>query len=427
MEYLLTAFWGMLDLVSYQFFLSAFLPVKTSKRVYRYSFMFAWLLLQINTYWGLPSQYQQIIPFILLFFICIINYRGSLLQKSLYLIIVYIFGALLDTAIAYGSCALLEITFDELLWKKITYTIVVSIGKILMVLLCWVVHKNRTRKTPEPLHKKWNFLVLLFPISSLAMLAVVFHGSRNREDLSIGSVVLSVILAISNTAIIYLIHMLENNTIETRKLALLNQQMEIQTNNALTLQKSYHSQRKIIHEFSNQLQTIQGLISSRHFETAQEYINHIHSSVPVRVFTINSHHPIIDAILNQKYQQATDLGIDFQVQLNDLSEVSINTDCLVVLLSNLLDNAIEACQRYIGDTAINCTMLLSTSFYVSVRNTSYPVQINNNRIPTSKEPKEEHGYGLAHIEYILNQLGAEFIFAFNDGWFEFAAEIPLNE
>jgi sensor histidine kinase regulating citrate/malate metabolism len=48
-------------------------------------------------------------------------------------------------------------------------------------------------------------------------------------------------------------------------------------------------------------------------------------------------------VLNQKYQQAQEHDIDVQMQVNDLSSVSIYTDHLVVLLSNLLDNAIEAC------------------------------------------------------------------------------------
>ena len=59
-----------------------------------------------------------------------------------------------------------------------------------------------------------------------------------------------------------------------------------------------------------------------------------------------------------------------------------------------------------------------------MRNTSLPVEISDNFIPTSKEPKEDHGYGLPHIDYILKQLNAEYALSCEAGWFEFAAEIP---
>ncbi len=140
--------------------------------------------------------------------------------------------------------------------------------------------------------------------------------------------------------------------------------------------------------------------------------------------TVNSHHPIIDAVLNYKYQTAKEYGIDFQIQVNDLSQISIRTDELVVLLSNLLDNAIEACCRLEGRRVIQCSILLNETLFLSVRNTSNPVTIIGDTIPTSKTPKEEHGFGLSRIQLILNQLSAEYTFAYENGWFEFVVEFP---
>ena len=98
-----------------------------------------------------------------------------------------------------------------------------------------------------------------------------------------------------------------------------------------------------------------------------------------------------------------------------------------MLLSNLLDNAVEACLRYEGERIIQCSLLATDSLYISMRNTSVPVEIKNNYIPTSKEPKEDHGYGLAHVDLILKQMQAEYILSYENGWFEFASEIPLDE
>lgn len=63
---------------------------------------------------------------------------------------------------------------------------------------------------------------------------------------------------------------------------------------------------------------------------------------------------------------------------------------------------------------------------MSIKNTSVPVKFIGNTLPTSKEPKEDHGYGIPRIQYILDQLRAEYVFDFADGWFTFASEIPLS-
>ena len=73
---------------------------------------------------------------------------------------------------------------------------------------------------------------------------------------------------------------------------------------------------------------------------------------------------------------------------------------------------------------IRCSILLSDSLYISIRNTSPAVVMNGKEIPTTKEPKHEHGFGLVSVRRILEDLGAEYTFHYADGWFEFVAEIP---
>ena len=60
---------------------------------------------------------------------------------------------------------------------------------------------------------------------------------------------------------------------------------------------------------------------------------------------MNTHNPIIDAILNQKGYAAKEQDIDLHFEINDLSDVAIPSVDLTVMMSNLLDNAIEACEK----------------------------------------------------------------------------------
>lgn len=160
------------------------------------------------------------------------------------------------------------------------------------------------------------------------------------------------------------------------------------------------------------------------YDALKDYVKETAKTHSVRVMSINSHHSIIDAVLNEKYQYAKAHDIDFQVQVNNLSSVTIPSNYLVVLLSNLLDNAIEACECYSGTPEIKCSLVLDTSFYIAVENTSNPIEIRDNRIPSTKEDSMNHGYGIPNIQKILRYLNAEYTFYYSDSYFHFVIEIP---
>ena len=95
-----------------------------------------------------------------------------------------------------------------------------------------------------------------------------------------------------------------------------------------------------------------------------------------------------------------------QFCINDLSSIQLSASELVVLLSNLLDNAIEACRRVDAERLIRCTILENDGFFLSIRNTSLPVRITEHGIATTKVSASEHGYGLPSVCRILDALHA---------------------
>mgnify|MGYP000523832960 CR=1 FL=1 len=141
------------------------------------------------------------------------------------------------------------------------------------------------------------------------------------------------------------------------------------------------------------------------YEEKEEYLEKITEQQTNRLFLVNTHHPILDALFNTKAAEATQKKISIDFEVNDLSNLPFDASDIVVLLSNLLDNAIEACQQYDkGDKAIHVMAVAQQDFFVSVRNTSEPVVIINGSIPTTKPEPQMHGFGLANIRLILEKI-----------------------
>ena len=325
--------------------------------------------------------------------------------------------------LGFGTCAALGIGLSEFWEQRLLVGVVGGFGFLLTVLVFLLLRYLELPEVSQARGTRW-MLSFLFPAASFVLLAVLIFVVQGISEMVLAVAIFGGVLVIANVAIVYLLRMMERQAKEEREHSLLRQQMEIQTGSILALEKSYRSQRQATHEFRNQLQTIHDLLARGAKEEALRYVEQLQGMQTTRVFAVNTHHPILDAVLNQKYQAAKELDVDFQFRVNDLSRLELETDALVVLFSNLLDNAIEGCTRLPEDRMIRCSILLSDSLYISIRNTSPTVVMNGKEIPTTKEPKHEHGFGLISVRRILEDLGAEYTFHYSDGWFEFVAEIP---
>lgn len=422
---LISAIWAALEAVCYFLLFSTFLKKKRSPFyttiVYLITLGLFLLIINIDIVAGLNQVVAPCIALVASF----VLYKGKWYLHILPVLLCYILFAVIDTAVAYSVSILRGISFSELIWQKYTYLTAVTTAKLLEVFLAWLIYRTRSNHTLTLAKNRWIILTLLFPITSVVMLVIIFYSFQSSPDLSGGAVIFSIVLGIANTAILYIIQAIAKATHQEKEFDILKQQITLQTNNYESLKNNYRTQRRSIHEFERHLQVLTNLIESNEISTVEDYLKQLKTNRSLRVFSVSSKHPVIDVILNQKYQLAQEQSINMHIQVNDLSSVALQTDYLVVILSNLLDNAIEACGNTSSDKEILCKLVANESLYLSIRNTSNYVHIEDGIIKTTKHNDSEHGYGIPTVRYILDKLNAEYTFDYQNGWFQFVAELPL--
>ena len=424
MEYIISALWFALECVAFFLFASAFLPYRYNRKRTILMALCMCTLLLFSQSFPLPALVLRLCA--LIFGLCLIVFlfKGRLALRLFIGLLDYIIVAAMDAIVLFGASTILRISLDELVWKKGMYTVLVTAGKILSVFLAWLVTRLHPFHKLHPLRPKWMLLVSFFPLTSLFMLMALFLICRDQRDLTQPVAFFCIFLGIANVAIVYVVSLIEQDTEVKQQNNILSQQMEIQTASILALDKAYRQQRQTTHDFQNHLCTISDLLAQKSYETAAKYVRELSQAQTSRILIVNTHHPIIDAILNQKYQMAVESQIEMRFCINDLSGIQLSASELVVLLSNLLDNAIEACRRIDTERLIRCTILENDGSFLSIRNTSLPVLITEHGIATTKASASEHGYGLPSVCRILDGLHAEYAYNYEDGWFQFAAEIP---
>lgn len=111
-------------------------------------------------------------------------------------------------------------------------------------------------------------------------------------------------------------------------------------------------------------------------------------------------------------------------KVNDLSGTKVAPMDLVIIIGNLLDNAIEACLKLpAGEREIYAQLLLEGTLFLSFRNTSPPVEIVNGYIATTKKPPDLHGFGLQNVKTALKKYDSFYDMAYEDGYFAFTIEM----
>lgn len=422
--HLISFCWILLEIVGLYIISLSFFKVKRGKFYIALALIGSVLSVSVLSYLDIP-QIIRIAGNIFTYTVfCIFTTDGKLIPAVFVSFFFTLIGSVFDSLIPYGFCAAVGISIDALVNQKITYIAIATTAKLSAILFCWIVFQLRSRGGREQIKNKYFYLSLLFPATSYLAMYMVFYGATSSEDAPLSVVIFGICLAVANVGILYLISIIEKEAQKKTEMALMQKQIDMQMQSYTALELNYRTQRKMTHEFERHIQTLQSLMDRQEYDAANQYVQNIQRNRALKIVSVNSGHPVIDAILNEKYQIAQENGIKIQIEVNDLSDVSIQTDKLVILLSNLLDNALEACFLVRGRKEIRCKIIYNGDLYVAVRNTSQYIEIVDGHIATTKSSVTDHGYGIPAIRYVLEELGAEYTFDYSDGWFRFVSEIP---
>ena len=207
--------------------------------------------------------------------------------------------------------------------------------------------------------------------------------------------------------------------------------LELETRNQMhlyeTITEKMQEQRKISHEYKNQLTCIQALCKTEKYDELTQYVDRISEDVLHDLDYIDTNHVLINSVLNVKYQEAMENDILFICKINDLSQLTMDSSEIVVLLSNLLNNAIEACKKCNGKRLLKLKCVYEAGdFILSVRN-SYDGQLNivgEQLHTTKKKNRESHGIGLKNVQQIIKKNKGYYVMNYTDTEFYISIIIP---
>lgn len=345
----------------------------------------------------------------------------SALFQGLVLLVDY-FVLLLNVAV-FQSTAVIEQVY------YVQGSLLVILGKaILFLIVLLISHSIGQKFSAVLLDSEW-LRFLFFPIFTICTLIalVLTSGSIHNQETDDLFFVIAFGLAGMNIVVFYLMNDILEREMQLRESKIFEVQVKNQTDMYRAVSENFDNQRKKTHEYKNQMMCIDALIEKREYGQLEEYVQNICGKLNRELDAINTNHVIVNAIMNTKYQEALSKNILFVFQMNDLSALRISDEDIVVILANLLNNAIEACEKCKGKRIIKVKFVIEDeNVILSVRNThENNLVFQDNEIQTSKETDmEEHGIGIRNIIQTIEKYGGSYVIRPEENEFYFSIVIP---
>ena len=212
---------------------------------------------------------------------------------------------------------------------------------------------------------------------------------------------------ILNVIALYFIGSILEKDARVQEMRLLQERTQNQMEMYHNMQRNYERQRRELHDYKNQLNCIQGLLLEGRLEETLHYVETLNGNLRESADVVNTNHAVVNVVLNQKYQSALEKNITMILSVNDLSGLTMGEEDLVTLLVNLLDNAVEACEKLEERRIIRFKMVLEDGeLILSVSNpVAEPVIIDGKKIATTKKDGRNHGIGLLNVNGVIERLG----------------------
>lgn len=295
----------------------------------------------------------------------------------------------------------------------------------ILIVISRISSKKRNNVTADMSNKEW-IQFLIFPIFTICAVMLMVNSVMKsyHSDIVLVYYIIAIGLIVLNLVVFHLISEILEHSRKMKEAQILRQQSIGQVGLYNSMRENYNIQRQRTHEYKNQIVCMDMLMKKKDYSKLEDYIGNISDGLDAQLDMVDTNNDVVNAILNAKYYEAIKNDVLFVLKINDLSDIKVSDEDIVTILSNLLDNAIEAAKQCnVGKRTVKIKLLSEDDVLtIAVSNTykTEPMLTEDGYIRTTKNNKEEHGWGIRNIVATLEKYDAEYIIDYKNGEFVFS-------
>ena len=365
----------------------------------------------INGYCRFTDKYlplaliSSLLSYSLIFACALIFHKKK--KRAIYVSAMFL---IIDSIMQSLSCIILElfsINYNQTYLTK-GVSVIFNIISLLLVTKLQRKRKNMIRSGLKIIPDHLYVLILVALLLSGEMFGCIpidFERVKIRNNIINFSAVL--IVPIFMVLIIYLLfNCISKQYFENISL-LMEKQVEQQVEHYKKINKLTDDLREFRHDYKNHMICLQSLLNNKQYDEALSYVKSITNQEILDSNKFFSGNQIADAILTDKNELAkkNNCKIIFDGSVSD--EISVSNLCTI--LSNALDNSIEACSKIDSDETQIIDVKCVASELIQIIRISNPNLDNNAVTETSKADRKNHGFGLSNIRRTVERMDGQMI------------------
>ena len=361
-----------------------------------------------NLYLSLaPNIFVTIILWSLIAVFC---FDGSYTQKSFFVTVNAITIMISEILTALFISTFLNIEYDDGFTMR--YLGIVLSTTLLFVFNLFTIYIAKKKYRNLPI--KYNMLMILCPIFSLYLLMLLDSYIAQSPNHNYFMSFLAVLgLGYINIMVFDFFDYYEKG-LQAQTLDVI---LKANEENYKILEQNEKELHILRHDILKHMAEIKEMLNAGDKEAASRYVDDINNMVLKNTSISRTGNIVLDSILNTENKKAAALGIKYDVKLNVSEDINISSIDLSRILYNAIDNANEACEK-INDKYILVSITSDEKMLkIIIENTSPYVDINYNKIKTTKSDHIRHGYGIKSIKDALRNNDGLLSLSYKEGIF----------
>lgn len=355
-------------------------------------------------------------------------FEQTMLKTAAWILLYQASGLIIEYAtIIVASKCFSTITMESL-HEPMTNILLGILSQTFLFVFLIILHHYVIWKSSDMLTDFEWMILAIFPVFTIVVLICLLTGF----EIPLNDMQKSILIYISfgllgmDIVVFYLINSILKREMELREDKVFLERVKNETEMYRTISENYDKQSRREHEYKNHMQIIADLARNKQYEELEKFVTESNSDMLEKENLIDTNHVIVNSIINTKYREAREKKIVFVVKVNDLSGLKIKDEDIILILSNLLNNALEAAENCEKPVIKVKFIKEQEQTVISVINTigKQPVE-KRGRFITSKEQNVElHGIGIQNIKVTVEKYGGTYVIRYDQKKFEFIILIP---
>ncbi len=175
-------------------------------------------------------------------------------------------------------------------------------------------------------------------------------------------------------------------------------------------EENLRQMRLIKHEIKKRYAVMQLMLEEKQYDRLEKYFAEMSREAIVPLSQVNTGNPSFDMVVNLEITKAVAKGIEVDTKLIVPPQMQISDTDLSGLIANLMDNAIEACEKITDGTGrIELKSYTVHDYFVlKIANTVSAERLEEAlSLRTDKQDKTSHGFGSKIVDAIVNKYGGQ--------------------